>query len=499
MSSNLQKKHLLCKYSKKIMDNQQKPLYIPLLLSISSAVLLWLGWVAGGFFLFVAFLPLFEIEVLYRTSQVRNGKWHFWGFTFLGLWLGNLLLFSWLFAASVLATLMLTFLNALLMLIPFMLFRITKNSIDDAYGYFSFVLYWLALEYLQLHSPLATSALVLGNAFATLPNWVQWYEFTGVLGGSLWILSINILLYLAIRSYYPINQRIFSIYALVTFFIGFLASWMISSQYKQPSEQVNVAFIQPASEESKALPNLAIPAQTDLLILPDMPEVEGKLPTAKAYLQAKTYLEKQEAKREALFVVGDSTQSYLQSRFLLGVEVTPLPLVFDRPPFSIWDNPHSWQSQINQTAFTLKDSLKVAPVLGYEAFSGDYLGNFIDNKANILIFFPQDSWGFSGILSKMYFQYACLRAIEQRRAIVVASNKGVSGFISSEGEVIMKSNYQLPEAHQESLAVERIDTVYSQQGDYLGRLAWFLAVALFLTGVVKRKTGGKSVIKAGLK
>ena len=30
--------------------------------------------------------------------------------------------------------------------------------------------------------------------FATKPQWIQWYELTGVLGGTVWVLLVNILI-----------------------------------------------------------------------------------------------------------------------------------------------------------------------------------------------------------------------------------------------------------------------------------------------------------------
>ncbi len=39
----------------------------------------------------------------------------------------------------------------------------------------------------------------LGNVFAFEHNWIQWYEYTGVSGGTLWILAVNIMMYQAIR------------------------------------------------------------------------------------------------------------------------------------------------------------------------------------------------------------------------------------------------------------------------------------------------------------
>jgi apolipoprotein N-acyltransferase len=38
--------------------------------------------------------------------------------------------------------------------------------------------------------------MTLGNGFATSHKWIQWYEYTGVYGGTIWIWAINILLFL---------------------------------------------------------------------------------------------------------------------------------------------------------------------------------------------------------------------------------------------------------------------------------------------------------------
>jgi apolipoprotein N-acyltransferase len=38
--------------------------------------------------------------------------------------------------------------------------------------------------------------MTLGNGFAVSHQWVQWYEYTGVYGGTVWIWIVNILLFL---------------------------------------------------------------------------------------------------------------------------------------------------------------------------------------------------------------------------------------------------------------------------------------------------------------
>jgi len=53
--------------------------------------------------------------------------------------------------------------------------------------------------------------LTLGNGFAQYPSWVQWYEYTGAFGGSLWILVANYLIFkwlVGIQQLNPSGTRI---------------------------------------------------------------------------------------------------------------------------------------------------------------------------------------------------------------------------------------------------------------------------------------------------
>ena len=54
---------------------------------------------------------------------------------------------------------------------------------------------WLAMEYVHQRIDLDFPWMLLGHAPANHPWWIQYYEWTGVAGGSLWILSVNFWLY----------------------------------------------------------------------------------------------------------------------------------------------------------------------------------------------------------------------------------------------------------------------------------------------------------------
>jgi apolipoprotein N-acyltransferase len=49
----------------------------------------------------------------------------------------------------------------------------------------------MGYEHFHLSWDLAWPWLNLGNALATAPKLIQWYEFTGVRGGTLWIILGN--------------------------------------------------------------------------------------------------------------------------------------------------------------------------------------------------------------------------------------------------------------------------------------------------------------------
>ncbi|RYY14981.1 MAG: apolipoprotein N-acyltransferase, partial [Cytophagaceae bacterium] len=86
---------------------------------------------------------------------------------------------------------------AALMCLPLMAFRRTKESFGARIGYLSLPIYWIAFEQLHLHWDLSWPWLTLGNGFASAPQWVQWYEYTGFLGGSAWVLGVNLLVFWA--------------------------------------------------------------------------------------------------------------------------------------------------------------------------------------------------------------------------------------------------------------------------------------------------------------
>jgi apolipoprotein N-acyltransferase len=205
-------------------------------LSTLSGIFLSLGFPNSPLtpFMFVGFIPLLFIQKEMSESKSRDGilKYAFNAFV---IW--NILTTWWVANAVLAGGLIANYLNAFFMCLPFWLFHKTdaainpnwlmKNGIlqkvraDEILKYGAFITYWLAFEYVHLNWEISWTWLTLGNAFAEYPSWVQWYEYTGVFGGSLWILLLNVLIFRLL------DKKYFKQNSIKTAFIQ-CAAWLIT-------------------------------------------------------------------------------------------------------------------------------------------------------------------------------------------------------------------------------------------------------------------------------
>ena len=225
--------------------------YYPLLLSVGSALLFWLGWPVKPlpFLLFLAMAPLFAIEKQATYEHFRHPGRVFFGYTYLTLFLWNLLTTWWVYHSTAIGAVFMLLANALLMSVPFLLFRITKRVAGESWGFFGFVLYWVTFEYVHLNWDVSWPWLTLGNGFASFPEWVQWYEYTGVFGGTLWILLGNIAFYFVFLRDGAVWQGIIRwrslVYTGLWVVLPILCSYIIYLNYEEKGPEVEVVAVQP--------------------------------------------------------------------------------------------------------------------------------------------------------------------------------------------------------------------------------------------------------------
>jgi len=162
------------------------------LLSLSSAVLMSLAW--QNFYvlpsIFIGLVPLFILEKKIRAEQANSKLWVTL-YTWFALLLWNIGSVWWIWNASPGGAIAAFIINSLPLVLPFLFYH-NRNRKNGKENLLFFACLWILAEYLQFHWDLAFPWLILGNVFSYLPQLVQWYEITGVLGGSIWILALNI-------------------------------------------------------------------------------------------------------------------------------------------------------------------------------------------------------------------------------------------------------------------------------------------------------------------
>lgn len=178
----------------------------PAVLAVLGALLLWGGWAPYpsaplSLLLFVGWVPYLVLERQLTLQGAR--KRHVFAYTYLFLVLWNALTTWWVSYAELSAGIAAVVLNALLMCLPLMAFRQTKKRLGNRVGYLSLPVFWIAFEQLHLSWDLTWPWLTLGNGFAAAPQWVQWYEYTGFLGGSVWVWAVNLLFFNELLKHIP--------------------------------------------------------------------------------------------------------------------------------------------------------------------------------------------------------------------------------------------------------------------------------------------------------
>ncbi len=169
-----------------------------LFLSIISGLIFWLSWAPVGFpfLIFFAWIPLLFISESLQKSETKFPFWQGFIYSYPAFIIWNGLTTWWIYYSTFEGAIAANVLNAMLMSVVFAFwhcFRSFKPS--KVMSFLLFISFWCSFEYLHLNWEITWPWLNLGNVFALSSQYVQWYEYTGTFGGTIWIFLVNILLF----------------------------------------------------------------------------------------------------------------------------------------------------------------------------------------------------------------------------------------------------------------------------------------------------------------
>jgi len=214
----------------------------------AGAILLSLPFLFPGFgiLMLVALVPILFLERFISENKTKGG----WLYVYLTFILWNSFTTYWIAYANfkgAVGAIVLYSLGVTLVVRVYSWFRKRTNV---AIGYSFLILGWIAFEHLLAEGEIAWPWLALGNGFATSYKVVQWYELTGVFGGTLWALVVSIFVFDLVSKI--VNSSIsektikirYSILALVIILPAF-TSHLIYSGYKEKPNPKNFLIVQP--------------------------------------------------------------------------------------------------------------------------------------------------------------------------------------------------------------------------------------------------------------
>ncbi|MGL4363591.1 MAG: apolipoprotein N-acyltransferase [Bacteroidales bacterium] len=215
----------------------------PLVLVILSALLFSLPWYEpfSGLLLLIAFVPLLFAEERFAKYRKKG----FWKYAWLCFFLWNAATTWWIANATFWGMIGALFGNSVQMLIVFLVFRLIKQKTNQMVGYTAFVAFWLLWEWFYFDAEITWPWLTLGNGFAKDIRLIQWYENTGVLGGSLWVLISNLLVFFTLKKYlvHQKNIKTIRIELFAIILIWLLPCGLSLFRFHNYTEQQNICNV----------------------------------------------------------------------------------------------------------------------------------------------------------------------------------------------------------------------------------------------------------------
>lgn len=533
------------------------------LLSILGGLILALSWPMNGIavLLFFGFIPFLIIEDNIYNNPKSYGSFAVLRYTFIGFLVWNVATTYWIVFSTVPGAIIVIITNSLLMSAVWQIFHFVKKRLlnPDVYkssykGYLILILFWLSFEYLHLNWELAWGWLHVGNGLVNLNKIIQWYEYTGVMGGTLWVLIVNILLFVLLKiipqkTVASSQKYKFSIITILFVIIPILFSLKIFHNYNEEYNPVSVVVVQPNIDPHNTkfnkdyiekiwetnftlskkkldtnvkfllLPETSIPGmhrvsqfnytnayiriQKNLIeAFPNLTIVMGAN-TYEVYDHKATYTARVLKSGECCIDIFNSALEidktglanyYHKAKLVPGVEKMPYPkyLSFlEKFAVDLGGIKGSLGSSTEPVVFN-STGIGIAPIICYESIFGEYITQFVNKGANLIFIMTNDGWWRNTAGYKQHHSYARLRAIETRRSIARSANTGISSFINQKGQITQQLDWWQSGSMIQELNANSKITFYVRNGDFLGRISTFSAAIILLIALVRLIVNKKS-------
>lgn len=511
------------------------------LLPVLSGIFMGFNWPPANhsFLLLFSLVPLLKAEQ-YIILQKRSYLTYL-GASFSTFFLWHVISQSWVFALGWGNAIGISVLNSFLLSLFLLPAHLYKRKGYTSLGHIVWVGGWLSFEMLHQNWELAYPLLQLGNGLYNLPWSIQWYELTGVWGGSLWMLLINILAFhvldASMRNTLSRRLPLFLSF-VVSICIPLLFSLFIWVSQTTSQQKIEVAIVHPNidcyMERFQMDPKSMLDKFISLSMTQISPSTDVLLWTENAMVQEQwlDYLDEM----TLIKMIKDSFKLYPNLSIISGTvinerfrpnqaEMLPLDIPFNealqtnyltynaaiqivpinkRSAFRSKQRLVPFEEGIpypqylgtirellgtkgnftfstrkyDKDIFITENGVKTSTLICYESAFGGEVASKVRKGAQLLFVVLNEGWYKNLKGAEQFKGLSVIRAIENRRAIARASNDGISCFINKRGEVQNYTDDFSPLALKQNMEVNNEKTFYSLHGDYIGWISLGVWISL---------------------
>jgi apolipoprotein N-acyltransferase len=385
------------------------------------------------------------------------------------------------------------------MLIPSTLYYLSRKVFKEKISFWIFPVFWVTAEYLLTLTDLKFPWLILGHGLAKFITFIQAADIIGAFGLSLMVIYINLFLYKAFVFYKEEKGKssIYIVLASIVFvlFIGY--GIIKVSSFELSKKEVKVGIVQPNINPWKKweLGNLmqlvdnylelsqkAVNGGAKIIIWPEtaLPvyllnrNYRAEVDTIYNFLEQnnvslltgmphmKVYFDSSKAPDDAKFNKGGDYRYTTYNSVLMlepgtrdyqqygKMHLVPLG---EHVPFSnqfkFLAEMFKWgvglsgwnvgkDTLVFNTTVKIKgkdENINIGGLVCYESIFPLFTPNFVRRGADFIAVVTNDSWYGNSSGPYQHKEFAVLRAIENRRAVVRCANGGISCIINPIGEI----------------------------------------------------------------
>ncbi|MEX0719200.1 MAG: apolipoprotein N-acyltransferase [Balneolaceae bacterium] len=491
------------------------------IISVTAGVLLGLSFPPFD----LAFLSIPAFVLFFYLSDKCDNYKQLAYYSYAGFVVWNLIGTYWLMMASFGAGIAAILANSALMTIPLCLGKFfTNKSKSPLFIALLQASAWMAYEFLHHHWDLAWPWLTIANGWSNQIGVIQYISVTGFWGITFWVVLTSALTWQFIKT----KERMVAYVSVAVFlFFPVWSFFLYGDEANETSDMTEVAVIQPNHDSyqnyggmsglEEVVDSLLILSEktrtvdTELIVWPEN-AIDGAIlmesntvsrmaDSASAWnthflagtglyelyddentpqlfrgmMQGSPY----NYFNAAIFVSPEGeTKRYNKANLVPIVERIPFVETLDAFDVFRWVNWGSLAGFGKGDIPTMLDAenFETPGLICYDSVYPTWIRKFVQDGATFITIITNDGWWGDTSGHHQHFAYARLRAIEFDRWVVRSANNGISGIISPNGTVQIKTDYWIKTGFTASIPNKYSDTIFTRFGN------WLPILTLFLTG-----------------